>query len=60
MGELGVEIEEHREEIDSLNLRYQTALKEKADTYIELVDSIKELKKRHNRFFSNELSLVQL
>ena len=60
MGKLDIEIEDHRDEIDSLNLRYQTALKQKADAYIELVDSIKELKKRHNRFFNNELGLVQL
>ena len=59
-GELNIEIEEHRGEITNLNQRYTSALKDKVSVYVELVNSVKELKKRHQKFFSNELQLVQL
>ena len=59
-GELNIEIEEHRGEITSLNQRYTSALKDKVSVYVELVNSVKELKKRHQKFFTNELQLVQL
>lgn len=43
VGNLGLEIGDHQQEIDELNGRYQTALKEKVDVYEELVESLKEL-----------------
>ena len=43
VGNLGLEIGDHQQEIDELNGRYQTALKEKGDVYEELVESLKEL-----------------
>ena len=55
---LGQEIEEHQDEISSLNTRYLEALSTKASAYSELVESVKELIKRHDRFFSSELGLV--
>ena len=58
--ELGVEIEGHYEEIEELNKRYSIALKDNVSVYIELVQSIKELSSRHNKFFTNEVGLVKM
>lgn len=60
VGNLGLEIGDHQQEIDELNGRYQVALKEKVDVYEELVESLKELTQRHSKYLKNEVSLTEM
>ena len=48
--ELGLEIGDHQEEIDQLNSRYQTALRDKVEVYEELIECVRELIKRTANF----------
>ena len=60
VGNLGLEIGDHQQEIDELNQRYEVALKEKVDVYEELVESLKELTQRHSKYLKNEVSLAEM
>ena len=45
--QLGMDINDQQEAVDSLNEKYKKALKAKVETYDELVASVKELVRRH-------------
>ena len=47
-------------EIEELNERYKSALRDKVELYDELVESVKELVNRNARFMKNELEICRL
>jgi hypothetical protein len=47
-------------EIDELNERYKSALREKVELYDELVECVKELVNRNARYMKNELEVCRL
>ena len=57
---MGMEITEQQKEIEQLNERYKTALRDKVDVYDEFVECIKELINRNARFMKNELEICRL
>ena len=57
---LQLEIGDHQEEIDQLNLRYQDALRDKVQVYEELIECVRELIKRNSNFVQNEMEIGQM
>ncbi len=57
---MGMEISEQTTEIDNLNEKYKSALREKVDIYDEFTESIKELVNRNSRFLKNMLEISRI
>lgn len=58
--QMGMQISEQSKEIEQLNERYKSALRDKVDVYDELVECIKELVNRNARFMKNEIEICRL
>ena len=56
--QLGMDINDQQEAVDSLNEKYKKALKAKVETYDELVASVKELVRRHTLTYPKRIRHV--
>jgi len=56
----GMQISDQTEEIAELNEKYRAALREKVEVYDELVESLKELVNRNQRYMKNEIEMCKL
>lgn len=56
----GLEIGEHQEEIEELDAKYKVALKNKVEVYEELVECLKELTQRQNKYHTNEMVICKM
>ena len=56
----GMQISDQTEEIAELNEKYKAALRDKVEVYDELVESLKELVNRNQRYMKNEIEMCKL
>lgn len=57
---MGMQISEQQDEIQNLNEKYRSALREKVEFYDEFVENIKEIIKRNARFGLNEVQRMKV